>query len=863
MKTMIYTKAALIALFCESSLFGADTAIEITSSTFTTGSTLHATPFDMVATGGQFFITNNDGIGGGNGGGHSDIIGWIFPATSTSSTALIEITAISSSTTSFATPSYVAAAAGDQYFITNNDGIGNFSGSDIVGWVFPITNTSSPAIEITSSTFTIGAAFRAVPGLITAAGGQFFIVNNSGIGHGNADLVGWVFPTTSTSSTALVEITSSTFTAGATLRANPQEVAAAGGEFFITNRRGVGAGDSNVVGWVFPTTSTSSTALVEITSSTFTTGSSLQATPDQVIADGGQFFITNASQIGMGHSNVIGWVFPTTSTSSTALVEITSATFTTGSSLQAAPGNVAGDGGGQFFITNSQGVGSGSGDVVGWIFSTASPSSTAIEVTSSTFTTGSSIQGGPNNVAAAGGQFFITNSAGAGMDLTDVVGWVFPTTSTNSTALVEITSTTFTTGSSVQVFPYYVTAAGGQFFITNEMSINPGSSDVVGWIFPTTSTSSTALVEITASTITTGQIQRNSVTFSDGQFFITNNSNIGNGSNEVVGWVYSSTAPPPSPPPSPTPALHRADTSCLAYSVNTAFEAQLDVIKGMADHLSQQRLERSFVNAPDQLTAAYGKSQSKPIEYCACPPAQTFSLWVDGLGAYFHQKERHQVTPFSAVLGGAILGFDYKGWLNAPVGGGLAVTHSGVDQNSFGHASVNQESAFLYGSWVTSHFYADVALWGCYAQIDNVRTIGRLNAKSETTAWLVTPHLELGGELTGCGWMIEPFAMLDWPISWEQKFREHGAGSENVEQKKQHASLLRTEAGLRFYETIQYGWGRLVFLEKASYVNKKPFHVAPGSFTVDTLTSTQNLGVGEFAILFEPKKTKHPYVSLS
>jgi hypothetical protein len=333
---------------------------------------------------------------------------------------------------------------------------------------------------------------------------------------------------------------------------------------------------------------------------------------------------------------------------------------------------------------------------------------------------------------------------------------------------------------------------------------------------------------------------------------------------------HSSSTPPP---PSPAPAPHRADTSRLAYSIDTVYEAQLDVIKGLADHLSEQRLERSFPHAPEQLTAAYGKPHSKPLEYCSCPPAHFFSFWVDGLASYFHQKERHQVTPFSAVLGGAILGLDYKGWLDAPVGGGLAVTHSGVDENSLGHASVNQEYAFLYGSWVISHFYADVALWGCYAQIDNVRTIGHLNATSETTAWLVTPHLELGGEVTGCGWMIEPFAMLDWPSSWEQKFREHAAGSENVKQKKQHASLLRTEAGLRFYENIQYEWGRLVFLEKASYVNKKPFHVgtvttsfllgAPGSLTVDTLTSTQNLGVGEFAILFEPKKRKRPYVSLS
>jgi outer membrane autotransporter protein len=231
------------------------------------------------------------------------------------------------------------------------------------------------------------------------------------------------------------------------------------------------------------------------------------------------------------------------------------------------------------------------------------------------------------------------------------------------------------------------------------------------------------------------------------------------------------------------------------------------------------------------------------------------------------------VAPFSSVLGGAILGLDYQGWLEAPIGGGIAFTQGQVDENDLGHAKVDQVYAFLYETFVLSHCYADVALWGCYAQIRNVRNMGPVTARSHPTAWLLTPHVELGGDLSFSGWMMEPFAMLDWPNSWEKSFQEHGPGSENLEQKKQHASLLRTEAGLRFYESIEVESGRIVFLEKASYVNKKPFHVgtvttsfltgAPGLLTVDTLTSTQNLGVGEFAILFEPKKKTGSYASLS
>jgi hypothetical protein len=325
----------------------------------------------------------------------------------------------------------------------------------------------------------------------------------------------------------------------------------------------------------------------------------------------------------------------------------------------------------------------------------------------------------------------------------------------------------------------------------------------------------------------------------------------------------------PSPPPSPVQRGH-SYAPRLAYPLDTAFEAQLDVIKGLAGHLSEQRLQRSFVALPEQMSAALGDT----VDYCNCQPKKTFSLWMEGLAAYFRQNQKHQDTPFSSVLGGAILGLDYEGYLEAPLGGGIAVTHGAVeDKDGLGHASVNQEYAFLYESFVLSSFYADVALWGSYAQIRNVRNIGDATLTSHTTAWLLTPHLELGGDLPLSLWTIESFVMLDLPNSWELGFQEYGSASQNLKQKKQHASLLRTEVGLRFYEGIECEWGLLVLLEKASYVNKKPFHVgavttsfltgAPGLFTVDTLTSTQNLGVAELAILFEPKKKRNPYVSFS
>lgn len=64
----------------------------------------------------------------------------------------------------------------------------------------------------------------------------------------------------------------------------------------------------------------------------------------------------------------------------------------------------------------------------------------------------------------------------------------------------------------------------------------------------------------------------------------------------------------------------------------------------------------------------------------------------------------------------------------------------------------------------------------------------------------------------------------------------------------------------------------MFFEEKASFVNKTPFGVgkigaylvgSPGSFTVETLTKSENLGAVEFGIIIEPMDHKYPYGSLS
>jgi hypothetical protein len=64
-------------------------------------------------------------------------------------------------------------------------------------------------------------------------------------------------------------------------------------------------------------------------------------------------------------------------------------------------------------------------------------------------------------------------------------------------------------------------------------------------------------------------------------------------------------------------------------------------------------------------------------------------------------------------------------------------------------------------------------------------------------------------------------------------------------------SMLRSQGGMNCYQTWDGDWGALVFLESLSYVNRSGFGTgqmkgvalinAPTGFSVDSLTSTQNM----------------------
>jgi uncharacterized protein with beta-barrel porin domain len=204
------------------------------------------------------------------------------------------------------------------------------------------------------------------------------------------------------------------------------------------------------------------------------------------------------------------------------------------------------------------------------------------------------------------------------------------------------------------------------------------------------------------------------------------------------------------------------------------------------------------------------------------------------------------------------------------------------ERQGAGQSNINQENLFIYASWGNERFFLDGALWGGLFQITQTRDIHMtgfdFTASSKPQGWQLSPHLELGynykrlNSTEDFKLAVDPFVMIDWANAWQNSYHETGDSPFNTAQKQHYSSLLRTEAGLRFYETFIFDSWHLTFQEKGSYVNTQSFGTgkingfligSPGVFTVETLAEAQNLGVVQFVVVFHPLKSSYPTSTIS
>lgn len=242
----------------------------------------------------------------------------------------------------------------------------------------------------------------------------------------------------------------------------------------------------------------------------------------------------------------------------------------------------------------------------------------------------------------------------------------------------------------------------------------------------------------------------------------------------------------------------------------------------------------------------------------------SWNVWATPFGEYARERPQHQTPKFKMAVGGALLGADYNYPNSNLVGlaGSYVFTH--LKEESEGKASINQGFLSVYSTLNWEDFYTDFSLWGGYYRGSNHRYISfpgvSETALAKISGWQTSGHFEFGYNNSTNWFGLEPFIMGDWVGNWEGSFFEHGAGDYNMGQKDRFCSFLRAESGLRFHQVIEFECGnRLVIREKGSYAYQKAFNTgritafligSPGSFTVDTLTGSQNLGVFEFLALY-------------
>jgi uncharacterized protein with beta-barrel porin domain len=247
------------------------------------------------------------------------------------------------------------------------------------------------------------------------------------------------------------------------------------------------------------------------------------------------------------------------------------------------------------------------------------------------------------------------------------------------------------------------------------------------------------------------------------------------------------------------------------------------------------------------------------------------SVWAAPFGIFAHEKAQDQTPAFNLNTGGVLLGFDALDCERVLVGWALGYAYLHLDEErNFGKAWLNDYTVSLYSSFSLADFYLNLTLWGGYHTTHNRRNVFFQGfdkaARSKTDGWQAIPHLEMGYDFF-FGWIgVEPYASFDWAVNFEKGFTEKGAEPLNMTQKAHTSSLLRSEAGLACYQTRKFSNGG-VFIAKEylSYVNQTPCggngHVsaaivgAPGgTFTVVTLTETQNLASPGFELLYRSRE---------
>ncbi|MDP1609394.1 MAG: autotransporter domain-containing protein [Chlamydiales bacterium] len=288
-------------------------------------------------------------------------------------------------------------------------------------------------------------------------------------------------------------------------------------------------------------------------------------------------------------------------------------------------------------------------------------------------------------------------------------------------------------------------------------------------------------------------------------------------------------------------------TAQTAFSLSRLVSSRIDGFRFSGKEFSQDH----FLSA---LTADTTDRIANPAR--SKEPKNKFSAWISGFGEFAHQAASLENPSFNFISEAVLAGLDYQGENRGLAGGSLGYAHTHYyEENNAGHGHINYGFASVYGNYFIEDFYLSPAIWGLFNETDNTRNISfpgfSEKAHADIFVWQLVPHLEVGYDVEFCWGDMIPFTSLDWAISWQRSYQEHGASPFNAQQKANDSSMVRSEIGLKFCEKWDQSWGSFFLREKASYIFEKPFGTGtvntsfvgtPSSFTVTAVNQNLNLG---------------------
>ncbi len=215
-----------------------------------------------------------------------------------------------------------------------------------------------------------------------------------------------------------------------------------------------------------------------------------------------------------------------------------------------------------------------------------------------------------------------------------------------------------------------------------------------------------------------------------------------------------------------------------------------------------------------------------PRDCCNCE-CQT-NIWINGFGNFINNHSRFDhLRPFQSNAGGVLAGIDYCFTPCNYIGASFGYTHTDLHwKHHGGKGEMDSYYGALYAIFKMCYFNLDLSFIGGGTDYEMNRhilfgTIDR-RAKSDFWGWFLTSHLGLRGNWECCCVNLEPFALLDYHYWRRESFHERHANSLNLDVRSKTQNLLRTEAGLKAYYSINCPCSCFAPFIGLSYVGEFP-----------------------------------------